>query len=148
MVEIYEEKGMTHEDALSVIQTMAKYKDLFVDVMMTQELELQVPEDDHVQESFREGVVMFCSFAFFGAMPLLGYVLIPTVFPDASSQVLFTCACIVTGVVLFLMGCVKSFFCKQLWLWTGFETLLLGGACATVAYSIGQFVQVLTGERE
>lgn len=71
MVDIYKEKGMSHDDAVLVIETMAKYKDFFVDVMMTQELELQVPEENHVQESFNEGIVMFCSFAFFGAMPLL-----------------------------------------------------------------------------
>lgn len=81
MVEIFEEGGMSHEDAELVIHTMAKYKDFFVDIMMTQgeysllyrtfasglvvvvlthhllhkELELQVPEDDHVRESFNEG---------------------------------------------------------------------------------------------
>jgi vacuolar iron transporter family protein len=42
MIEIYQEKGMTYEDAKLVIETMAKYKDFFVDVMMQQELELQV----------------------------------------------------------------------------------------------------------
>jgi VIT1/CCC1 family predicted Fe2+/Mn2+ transporter len=58
MVEIYEARGMSKEDAELVISTMAKYKDLFVDIMMTQELELQVPEADHVQESFREGTLL------------------------------------------------------------------------------------------
>jgi len=148
MVEIYEDKGMSHADAILVINTMAKYKDLFVDVMMTQELELQVPEENHVQESFREGIVMFCSFATFGAMPLLGYVLIPTMFPHLGEEILFSSACIITGMVLFFMGCVKSFFSKQFWLWTGCETLLLGGACATVAFTIGQFVEALTGQHE
>jgi vacuolar iron transporter family protein len=55
MIEIYEEKGMSHADAKLCIETMAKYKDFFVDVMMQQELELQVPEDDHVTESMKEG---------------------------------------------------------------------------------------------
>lgn len=55
MVELYMMKGMNREDAETVITTMAKYKDFFVNVMMTQELQLQVPEDDHVSESFREG---------------------------------------------------------------------------------------------
>jgi DNA damage-binding protein 1 len=55
MVEIYEERGMSHDDAALVIHTMAKYKDFFVDVMMTQELQLQVPDVNHVKESFREG---------------------------------------------------------------------------------------------
>lgn len=58
MVEIYEERGMSHEDAVIVVRTMAKYKDFFVDVMMTQELELQVPDADHVKESFREGTCL------------------------------------------------------------------------------------------
>jgi DNA damage-binding protein 1 len=55
MIDIYKSRGMTHEDATIVITTMAKYKDFFVDTMMQQELELQVPDEDHVQESMREG---------------------------------------------------------------------------------------------
>lgn len=55
MVEIYVQRGMSQEDAETVVKTMAKYKDFFVDVMMNHELELQVPEDDHVNESIQEG---------------------------------------------------------------------------------------------
>ena len=101
---------MSQEDAELVIKTMAKYKDFFVDIMMTQELELQVPDDDHAQESLREGVVMFCSFAFFGALPLLGYVIIPSLYPHLGETELFATACVVTGIVLFLMGSIKSNF--------------------------------------
>jgi hypothetical protein len=144
--------------------------------MMTHELQLQVPEDDHVQESFREGVVMFCSFAFFGAvsymlllllllyrystlqsaqshshsffeyyildtqLPLLGYVIIPSSFPNLGEESLFISACFVTGIVLFLMGSVKSFFSAQNWFHSGMETLALGGACATIAFTVGQLV--------
>lgn len=146
MIDIYREKGMTQEDAELVITTMAKYKDFFVDIMMQQELELQVPEDDHVQESMKEGVVMFCSFAFFGALPLLGYVIIPILYPTLGESELFTSACVVTGMVLFLMGSIKSNFCSQHWFSSGIETLLLGGACATVAYTIGQFIDHLLVE--
>ena len=53
---------------------------------------------------------MFCSFAFFGSLPLLGYVIIPASFPHASEDDLFFSACIVTAVVLFMMGSVKSLF--------------------------------------
>lgn len=56
MIEIYETKGVSHDDAVLVINTLSKYKEFFVDIMMTQELELQVPEKDHVQQSFREGM--------------------------------------------------------------------------------------------
>ena len=110
MIDIYVGKGFTPEDAKIVIETMAKYEGFFVDVMMQQELELQVPEDDHVEQSMKEGFVMFCSFATFGAFPLLGYVIIPSLFPDLPVETLFLSACIITGIVLFLMGCVKSMF--------------------------------------
>jgi len=140
MIDIYVERGMSLEDATVVIQTMAKYKDFFVDIMMTEELGLQVPEEDHRAESMKEGVVMFCAFASFGALPILGYVIIPALFPNVGSDVLFTAACIITGLVLFGMGCVKSNFSAANWFKCGMETLLLGGSCATVAYTVGQFV--------
>lgn len=145
MIDIYVEKGMSYSDAESVINTMAKYKDFFVDIMMTQELELQVPDDDHIRQSAKEGLVMFCSFAFFGALPLIGYVIIPILFPKLHTDALFISACIITGMVLFLMGSVKSYFSKHHWFVTGCETLLLGGTCACVAYTIGQFVKNITG---
>jgi vacuolar iron transporter family protein len=56
------------------------------------------------------GFVMFCSFAFFGALPLLGYVIIPICFPNLDSSMLFKAACVVTGLVLFLLGSIKSKF--------------------------------------
>lgn len=136
MVEIYENKGMSIKDAEVVVNTMAKYKDLFVDVMMAEELELTLPEDNYKMESFREGVIMFSSFAFFGSLPLLGYLLIPTYYPSSSREVLFTSACIVTGVVLFTLGSIKSMFSSAHWLISGTETLFLGGSCATIAYVV------------
>ena len=146
MIEIYESKGVSKKDAEMVITTLAKYKSFFVDLMMAQELQLQVPDGDHVQESVREGFVMFCSFAFFGALPLLGYVIIPARFPHMNEEALFRCACVVTGCVLFLLGSVKSFFSNQQWYRAGAETLLLGGCCATVAFTLGQLVQGYLGD--
>lgn len=110
MIDIYTSKGMAVEDATVVIHTMAKYKEFFVDVMMKEELELQVPKGDHKIESIKNGFVMFCAFAVFGSMPLIGYILIPWTFPSLDHERLFQAACIITGVVLFAMGSVKSIF--------------------------------------
>jgi VIT1/CCC1 family predicted Fe2+/Mn2+ transporter len=76
-------------------------------------------------------------------MPLLGYVIIPSMFPNLGQDSLFVSACIVTGITLFFMGCVKSFFSNQGWFRSGMETLTLGGACATVAFTIGQLLEKL-----
>ena len=187
MIDIYVSKGLSLRDATVVIKTMAKYENFFVDIMMQQELELQVPEDDHVEQSMKEGTnrfawnittlimivmvmirrnsmimysdksfpfwpnkgfVMFCSFAFFGSMPLLGYVIIPFLLPELESRVLFQAACVVTGLVLFFLGSIKSNFSRSNWFWSGLETLILGGLCATVAFSIGSLVNGLVGEND
>jgi DNA damage-binding protein 1 len=115
MIDIYTSRGMEKEDATIVIQTMAKYKDFFVDVMMRDELELQVPEPDHQWESFKNGFVMFCAFSVFGSLPLLGYIVIPWTFPGLDHDMLFKAACFVTGIVLFAMGSVKSIF-RYVWI--------------------------------
>jgi len=146
MIDIYTERGMSKEDATKVINLMAPYKEFFVDVMMAEELQLQVPEDDHKWAAFKEGIVMFFSFFFFGSLPLLGYVIIPSVHPELTNDELFHAACIITGIVLFFMGCVKSMFSASHWLGSGLETLALGGACAAVAYLSGQWVEEKTGE--
>lgn len=147
MIDIYTRRGMDRGDATKVIEIMSKYKDFFVDIMMAEELALQVPEENYQMESFKEGVVMFCSFAFFGALPLTGYVVIPLYMPELNDY-LFETACVVTGVVLFCMGCVKSFFSTTHWLQCGLEAFLLGGACATLAYIIGQYVELMQSDPE
>jgi len=55
MIDIYVERGMEKNDAEKVIKIMSKYKEFFVNVMMAEELELQVPPDDYRMESFKEG---------------------------------------------------------------------------------------------
>ena len=120
MNDIYTQKGMSQEDATLVVNTMVKYMELFIDTMVAEELVLQVPGEDHRVESFKKRVMMFCSFACFGSLPFLGYVIIPTAFPDMGTDSLFITACVVTGVVLFIMGCVKSMFmCLLVSLWDG-----------------------------
>lgn len=136
MIDIYEERGMSRIDAALVINTMSKYPKFFVDVMMAEELGLQVPEENFIIENMKEGVVMFCSFAFFGSLPLLGYVIFPTALGVHDQHELFVVACGITGLVLFLMGCLKSRFSATHWFRAGTETLLLGGACAFFSYTI------------
>jgi len=53
MIDIFIEKGMSKEDASLFINIIAKYPEQFVDFMMTEELGLELPEDDHVWEAFK-----------------------------------------------------------------------------------------------
>jgi len=143
MIDLYVQKGMNRDDAKNVITTMAKYEEFFVNIMMKEELELQVPSDNYTKESLIEGFVMFCSFVTFGCLPLLGYVLLPFFYEPRklSDHDFFVGTCFITGIVLFSMGCLKSTFSVLHWLKCGCETFLLGGVCALVAYTIGLYVE-------
>ena len=44
MVELYEAKGMSREDAAEVIRRLAKYPKIFLESMMKDELDLPMPD--------------------------------------------------------------------------------------------------------
>ena len=63
MVDLYVQKGCEREDAQIIVEKMAKYKEFFINVMMAEELELQVPDED--DNPWIDGGVTFLSFVFF-----------------------------------------------------------------------------------
>ena len=129
MVELYMKRGMTEEDAVSVIDVMAKYKNFFLDVMMVEELGLMPPDED--DQPWKNGVV---TFVFFGFIPLLSYVMANAT--GASDSVNFIVACVLTGVTMFLLGAAKAKFTNQSMLRSAMLMLLNGGMAAVAAYLV------------
>merc|ERR1712087_59081 len=145
MVQLFERRGMSREDAEEAIKRMAKYPAFFVNLMMREELSLPVPgEDDGVLDSFRDGVVMFCSFAVFGMIPIAGFAVVPLLLPGLTDRQLFALACAFTALALVSLGAFKARFHDKYDYWqylrSGLETLVLGGACAAVAFIVGRTV--------
>ena len=137
MVDLYVERGMGKEDATTVINIMSKYADFFVDVMMAEELQLQVPDPD--DNPWVDGFVTFCSFCVFGTIPLLGYACLYTL--QLTATRLFIIAVALTAITLFALGVLKAKFSKKTWYASGLEVLLLGGGTATVAFVVGMLVE-------
>ena len=132
MVEIFAGKGMSVSDATSVIDTLAKYEDLFLEIMLKHELGLDTPDDDADLDALKQGGVMFGAFFFFGVVPLLPYLYaklrggeVPGAFAYASA---------LTALELFAMGASKSALSHRHWAATGLESLLLGGLAAAAAW--------------
>lgn len=148
MVELFVARGMSREDAELVIQRMAKYKDFFVDLMMTEELSLPVPGDSDNLDSLKDGFTMFLSFAAFGMLPIIGFVVSGAIVPGLGTSELFAIACVITAISLFGLGAFKAKFHDKAYLRSGFETLLLGGACAAVAFFVGRAVANFSGIEE
>jgi len=140
MVEIYVERGVSQEDAESIIKTMAKYRDFFVDVMVKDELGMDPPEEgtcDH----WISGTYCFFSFLVCGSVPLLGYVAFMPVTDDKDT--LFGISCALTGCMLFLLGAIKSKFTVKPWYLSGIEILVMGALTAAAAYLIGWGVEAI-----
>ena len=148
MVELFVARGMSREDAEVVIQRMAKYKEFFVDLMMTEELSLPVPSDNDHWDSLRDGTTMFASFALFGMLPILGFICTSLLFPTLETTALFQCACVITGLCLVGLGAFKAKFHDKQYIRAGLETLVLGGVCAAVAFYVGRLVTSFAGESE
>jgi len=148
MVELFVARGMSKEDAVVVIERMAKYKDFFVDIMMTEELSLPVPSDGDSMESFKDGLTMFISFACFGLLPILGFVVASLVFPGIDTAGMFTVACSITAASLFGLGAFKAKFHDKRYVYSGCETVVLGGVCAAVAFYVGRAVASFAGIEE
>lgn len=139
MVEIYMTRGLSRGDAERVVNIISKKKKTFVDIMMLEEL--GIVED--AESPLKNAVATFFSFAVFGVIPLLTYVL--GTFSDFAAASQFTTASVLTGLALFTLGAIKVHVTRRNLLVSGFEMLLIGGIAAAVAYGIGYFLAGVVG---
>lgn len=137
MVELYVAKGMTEEDARTVVDIFARHKSTWVDVMMIEEL--GIVETD--ESPWRNALVTFFSFALFGLVPLLAYVAVQVV--PVLKIPTFPIACLMTAATLFALGALKVRITGRSWFKSGMETLLVGGTAAVAAYAIGMLLRGL-----
>jgi len=146
MIEIYEARGMTTEDATTVINVLAKYPKIMVDTMMVEELGL-LPQgdDDDKYAAHKKACVTFGSFILFGSVPLLVYVSFFTVDFQTDIPVTFIIASVATAITLFILGAAKARFTKQNTLKSGLWMLLNGTFAASSAYLVGYVLDLILG---
>ena len=112
MIAIYMEKGMSYNDASTILNIMSKYKDFFIDHMMIQELEIypvDINADDYDKyQPMKNGIVTFCSFLLFGSIPLFSYVIFEVFnITDAIGDFKFELCIILSVLTLMTLGIVK-----------------------------------------
>jgi VIT1/CCC1 family predicted Fe2+/Mn2+ transporter len=131
LVELYVEKGIAEADAQTIVDIIARHKHAWIDIMMVEELGIVESDESPVQHA----IATFMSFAVFGFVPLLAFVL--AFFVEPLGVVTFPAACVLTGLTLFVLGAMKVLITGRKWLLSGFEMLLVGGLTAFAAYGIG-----------
>ncbi|GET89664.1 hypothetical protein, conserved [Leishmania tarentolae] len=136
MVQIYMAKGLSFDDAQTIVGIISKDPKMFVDFMMVEELGLLVDIDD-AHSSKKQGVVMFTSFLFFGSLPLLAYI------PGNGQGVdfIFFVSCFLTMTSLVFLGSVKGYL-VGVSMWRSALLMVLNGAISgTVSFLAGYLIQ-------
>eukprot|EP00026_Physarum_polycephalum_P013710 Phypoly_transcript_14139.p1 GENE.Phypoly_transcript_14139~~Phypoly_transcript_14139.p1 ORF type:complete len:300 (-),score=32.42 Phypoly_transcript_14139:27-926(-) len=113
MVELYTNKGMDQKDAENVVEVLSKYKDLFVDIMMAEELQLS-PIDD-LLPPFETGISMLVSHVTFGLIPILPNLVSESYSLHLSITTLLTISAVLTTLSLIAIGHVKSLYTSTYW---------------------------------
>ncbi len=134
--EIYEAKGFEGELLEKVVDTITADKDRWVDVMMKEELEMM----EETKSPFAMGSVTFLSFALFGFVPLLIYVID---YFNPLNQNLFLISSCLTAMCFIVIGYLKCTVTDTSKIRGILETLVLGGAAATLSYFVGDFLEGL-----
>lgn len=132
--EIYEAKGFKGALLEQIVDQITADKDRWVDVMMKEELEMA----KETKSPLAMGFVTFVSFIILGLVPLIIYV------SDYLSPVttdLFLISSILTGVCFMGIGYLKSIVTNTSRIKGIAETLLLGGAAATLSYYVGNILE-------
>jgi len=149
MVDIYVNRfHMTPTDARSVLETLAKYPDFFLDNMLVWELGL-MPPDVEQSPPYVSGLVTFASFACFGSVPLLSYLMI--IIPGLSHTHANTQFWLAVGFTLFtlaVLGAVKGYLVDKdhsAWWKSSIMMTLNGSFAAAVAYVMGYLLQRIVG---
>jgi len=130
--EIYSAKGFKGELLEQVVDVITADKDVWVDTMMKEELEMVRGE----KTPYKTAGVTFISFILVGAVPLLSYVFMSNDTSNLNSQ-LFIYSCILTAIALSIVGALKSFVTEKNVIIGILETVLLGGIAALLAYYVG-----------
>jgi len=131
-VNILKAKGFIEEDALSTANSYRRNEDYWLDFIMQHKLEQADPRGEN--EVFT-GTATFLSFMFFGAIPLLPFMLQT----DGDPTTAFIYSAIGTFLALVALGLLKWRVIGARLRDSLFEVVAVGGTAAILAYFVGTF---------
>ena len=132
--DLYAKKGFEGELLDQIVEKITANDQLWVDEMMTGELELQKEE----KSSTMVGSATFISFILVGLIPLLVYVFD---FFFKNSLPLFFLSSLFAAIGFLVVGFLKAFITEENRVKSMIETLFLGGSAAIIAYYLGFFLE-------
>lgn len=129
--QIFEEKGFEGRELERVVELITSDRGRWIDTMLTEEYGLP----RQVRSPWVAALSTFSAFLICGSAPLLPFVV---AVPNA-----FRASGILTGVVFFAIGSIKSKWSTASWWGSGLSTLAVGSIAAALAYVAGTLLKGL-----
>ncbi len=140
LVDIYRSKGLTAEEAKTIVDRITKDKKVWLETQAREELGLDVSQ---FENPAREGLVAGISTLVGGAIPVIGYLMGRLLVGSALSGLgSLAIAAIFSGAFLFLIGSARSFFTGKGGVRSGLEMLAVGSVVAAITYGVGVLFRV------
>jgi len=139
ILQIFAAKGFAGKNLEKIVDLITSNMDHWVDTMLIEELGLR----SGGPPAWRAACTTFIAFTLVGIFPLASF-LVNAITPGRLADPFFWSA-LLTGMAFFAVGALKSRFVDQRWYVAGLETLLVGGAAATLAYFAGSLLKGVTG---
>jgi vacuolar iron transporter family protein len=140
LVDIYRSKGLTAEEAKTIVDRITKDKKVWLETQAREELGLDASQ---FENPAREGLVAGISTLVGGAIPVIGYLLGRLLTGSSLSGLgSLAIAAIFSGAFLFLIGSARSFFTGKGGVRSGLEMLAVGSVVAAITYGVGVLFRV------
>jgi len=123
--QIFKNEGYSGKDLASIVKLTAKNKRHWINLMLHEEFGLP----KNIRSPIKSALTTFWAFIVCGLVPLLSY-LFPVPKPFLWSMLL-------TAVVFFAIGSIKSRWTAKPWWRSGLSTLIIGVIVAALAYFVG-----------
>jgi predicted membrane protein (TIGR00267 family) len=134
--EYYAQKGLQGDQLETVVTALTQEKHIWVDTMMVAEHGLT---EEASGRPVMHAFVTFCSFVFFGSIPLIPYVFTLPI------DLRFVLAITVTCSALALLGFTRSYITRERLFRGPLEIIAIGAIGAIVAYAVGVFLRSIVG---
>ena len=135
LVKIYRSKGLTPNEAKTIVARITADKKVWLETQAREELGLDVAQ---FENPVREGVVAGVSTLIGGVIPVVGYLGGRALVGAAYSGVAaLTITFVLCAIFLFLIGSARSFFTGKAGVRSGLEMLTVGTAVAALTYLVG-----------
>ena len=131
VVEILENYGLTHEESIPIVESLAARPKDFADFMMRFELGLEKPNPKRALQS---GGTIGGAYIFGGLIPLVPYIMFDEIYQALLWSV------VITVIALFVFGYIKGTFTGTKPFKSAVQTCFIGSVAAATAFLVARWI--------